>query len=305
MSLSSLAFDETDFYSIGTRTGNNIYPFTRYDSNYSYKDKNPFVIYKESTPYLYLTGDSGISVLDYNTNADRGISIPINQQNSSDYLLGGVQLWMFYNQSETIDQTVKIARITAIDKTIDLYLIPETSGKRAKIAAYDPNTGIQDFNVQFYQNGVLLENPFIEPLSWTSIVLAFGQSLDLDSYTGQLELYKGFLFNNIALFKKSTDILGTTIEVYSWQDFRQITTIIDGESVEVPQTWGSKIDNIWADFPEEVINVTYTIDGRNIYESYLGLSKAVSDDESVLLINSDGINILTNVTWDQYSGRPV
>jgi hypothetical protein len=113
------------------------------------------------------------------------------------------------------------------------------------------------------------------------------------------------LFNNIALFKKSTDILGTTIEVYSWQDFRQITTIIDGESVEVPQTWGSKIDNIWADFPEEVINVTYTIDGQNIYESYLGLSKAVSDDESVLLINSDGINILTNVTWDQYSGRPV
>ena len=305
MSLSSLAFDETDFYSIGTRTGNEIYPFTRYDSNYSYKDKNPFVIYKESTPYLYLTGDSGISILDYESNADRGISIPINQQKSSDYLLGGVQIWMFYNQSETINDTVKIARITSIDRTVDIYLIPETSSNRAKIAAYDPNTGIQDFDAQFYQNGVFLENPYIEPLSWNSIVIAFGTSLDLDSYTGQLELYKGFLFNNIGLYKKSTDILGTTIEVYSWQDFRQVTTVIDGESVPVLQTWQSKMDNIWSDFPEEVIDVTYTIDGRNIYESYLGLSKAVSDDTSTLLINSDGINILTNVTWNEYSGRPV
>lgn len=305
MSMSSLAFDETDFYSIGTRTGNKLYPFTRYDVNYSYKDKNPFVIYKESTPYLYLTGDSGISILDYDTVADRGISVPINQQKSVDYLLGGVQLWMFYNKDTIITEDIKVARITAIDRTIDIFLTPEDNQNRGKLIAYDANTGIEDFDVQFYQNGVLLDNAYIEPLSWNSIVLAFGSSLNLDGYTGQLELYKGFLFNNIGLFKKSTDILGTTVEVYSWQDFRQITAIVDGESVLIPQSWGSKIDNIWADFPEEVVNITYTIDGQNIYESFLGLSKAVSDDESTLLINSDGVNITTNVTWNEYSGRPV
>jgi hypothetical protein len=305
MSLMSLAFDERDFYAIGTRTGNNIYPFTRYDNNYQYKDKNPFTIYKDSTQYLYLTGDSGISVLDYNTKSDRGISIPINQEQSPDYLLGGVQLWMFYNLDHTINETLKISRITSIDKTVDIYLIPEDNNKRGRIAAYNPSTGLEDINVQFYQNGELVENPYIMPLMWNSILISFGTSLDLDSYIGQVELYKGFVFNNIALYKKSTDILGTTTQSFSWQNFRQTTVIIDDETLTTSETWQSKIDNLWNEFIEEVVNITYTVDGQNIYESYLGLPKVISNDSSALLVNSDGVNILTNVIWDEYSGKPV
>jgi len=305
MSLSSIAFDETSFYPIGTRTGNNIYPFTRYSTGYSYKDKNPFSIYRDSTPYLYLTADSGISVLPYASTADRGISIPLNQAKSQTYLLGGIQLWMFYNKDYKFESTIKIARISALDKILDVYAIPEFSQDRAKIIVYNAKTGIQDSDVKFYQNGSLVDYAYIEPISWTSFVMSFDKSLDLDNYIGQLELYEGFVYNNIALYQKSSDVLGTQIDSFTWEEFRNNTIQLEGESITLLETWDNKLDEIWNDFIEEIVNITYTINGKNIYESQLGLSKAISSDSSTLLINSDSVRILTDVEWSQYSGRAV
>jgi hypothetical protein len=305
MSVSSLAFDESNFYSLGTRTGNEIYPFTRYSTGYSYKSKNPFSIYKDSTPYLYLTSDSGITVLPYETTADRGVSIPLNQGKSSEYLLGGIQLWLFYNQNYFIEKPIKIGRVTAVDRKLDIYLFPEDGGKRGRINIFDALTGLQEVGVRFYQNGIPVSTVYIEPVSWNSLTISFDNSLNLNSTIGQLELYEGFVYNNIGLYQKSTDILGIQIDSFTWAEFREIVFEINGEIVSTLQRWENKTDSNWDDFIEEVKNISYVINGKNIYESYLGLPKAIVNDSDKILFGSDTINIITDVEWNQYSGRPV
>lgn len=305
MSLSSLAFDESEFYHIGTRTGNEIYPFSRYSTGYSHKDKNPFSIYKESTPYLYLTSDSGITVLPYPTEATRGLSIPLNQGKSSKYLLGGIQLWMFYNKSYLVEESIKIARISALDKTLDIYLFPDSYNKRGRLGIFNADTGLQQLGITIYQNGLLVPTAFIEPVSWNSIVISFDDSLALDSSIGQLELYEGFLYNNIALYQKSTDVLGTQLNSFTWAEFREEVFEIDGVVFSTLQRWENKIDSAWEDFVEEVELVSYVIDGQNIYESYFGLPKAIVNDSDQITFGSDTINIITDVEWNLYSGKAV
>ena len=306
MSYSSLAFDESNFYSINSKTGNKMYPFSRYDNSYSYKDKNPFSIYKDSTPYMYLTGDSGITVLPYSTSATRGLSIPINQQKTSEYLLGGIQLWSFYNKSNTIDQTTRVARIKSTNNTYDIYLIPETGNKRGILKLYDANSGIEVTNTIFYQNGSIVTYPIIYPQSWSSIVISLGDSVELNNQLGQLELYEWFLFNNIALFQKSSDILGIVQSTRDWSDVLATVFDIPGPlDISVHNPWSLWNEGTWADVEATEEIKTFTIDGEDLYQSYFGLSKAVSSDDTTLFINSDSYKIITNVNWSEYSGRPV
>jgi hypothetical protein len=120
MSLASLAYDESAFYSISSPDGYNLYPFSRYNKFYVYKNKNPFTVYKDSTSYMHTTADSGISVLPYESAATRGITIPINQQQASSYTLGGVQLWAFYNKDSLIKSIEHIGQIKTKYRTYEL-----------------------------------------------------------------------------------------------------------------------------------------------------------------------------------------
>jgi hypothetical protein len=306
MSYSSLAFDESNFFSINTKTGNKIYPFSRYDNAYAYKDKNPFSIYKDSSPYMYLTGDSGITVLPHETTATRGLSIPINEQQTSEYLLGGIQLWSFYNKSSTIDETIKVGRIKTANYVYDLYLIPETGNKRGTLKLYDAESGIEVVETIFYQNGSIVTNPIIYPQSWSSILISFGQSIVLDGQIGQLELYEGFLFNNIAFFQKSSDILGIRQISRDWNDVRATIVDIPGPvDPSIDNLWSLWDNSTWAEIEQVEEIQTFTINGEDLYQSYFGLSKAILDDDTTLLINSDSYRVITNVTWSEYSGRPV
>ena len=79
MGLVSLSFDEGQFYSINTPAAGKFYPIVKNEDQYVYKRKIPVVINTESSPYLYLTGDSGIEVLPaIDENLVKGIAIPIN-----------------------------------------------------------------------------------------------------------------------------------------------------------------------------------------------------------------------------------
>jgi len=306
MSYASLAFDETDFYSINTRTGNKLYPFSRYENSYSYKDKNPFVINKESNPYMYLTADSGINILSYETEATRGISIPINQQKNSEYILGGIQMWLFYNKNFTIDKIMQVAKLRTNTKEIDFYLIPEKDGKRGFLKAYNSFTGIEELNIVYYQNGEEVTNPVISVQLWSSLVISFGEEIYLDNQIGQLELYEGFTYNNIAMYKKGSIVFGRNVITRTWNEL--ISTIVDIPGPNDPLVnlpWNFWTDFSWAQVESESQIATFTIDGQEIYQSFFGLSKAIADDDSKVLVNSDSFKIVTDVIWESFDGRPV
>jgi len=305
MSLSSLANDESDFFSINTRTGNKIYPVSRYDRAYSYKDKNPFTIYKDSTPYLYLTGDSGISILPYTSQSTRAFSIPINNKKVSSYSLGGFQLWCMYNEDATVGSVKKIGRVSTPDRTYDIYLDPIDNGSRALIKVFDAETGFEDNDLTFYQNGVKINHPVIYPMIWSSIVFSFGETILLDGVSGQLELYQGFLYNNITVYQKSTEILGQRTDARTWQEVRASEVIIGEEIVTIQLQWEDWSPTQWGIVYAPTTSITFTIDGQSIMGSYLGTSSIVSDDSSVIELNSDGVDIISDVTWDTTLVKPV
>ena len=43
----------------------------------------------------------------------------------------------------------------------------------------------------------------------------------------------------------------------------------------------------------------------DIFESHLGLSSIVAQDESTLFINSESTNIYTDIKWTTFIGKPV
>lgn len=306
MSLSSVVSDETSFFKIGTRTGNSIYPISRYNRTYSYKDKNPFAIYKDSTPYLYLTGDSGVSLLPYQSNNVRGFSVPINYKRSTDFTFGGFQVWAMYNKDTTINSISNIMRVDTEDRKYDLILQPLDDGQRGIIKIYDAETGLEDTNTVFYQNGNLIRNPIIYPLTWTSIVVSFGEDINLDSTIGQLELYEGMVYNNISSYRKSTEVLGQSIEARTWQEARQQEFLINDEVVIVEFQWEDWYPYLWDDVYSQTSTLTFALDGSSITRSYLGISSLVCNDSSSIIISSqEGVDIISDVVWDRKFVKPV
>lgn len=306
MSYASLAYDESDFYPINTRTGNKIFPFSRYDNAYAPKDKNPFVINKQSNPYMYLTADSGINVLPYETDAVRGLSIPINQQRVPNYILGGIQMWMFYNTDFTFNKISQIAKVKTNTKELDFYMIPEKDGKRAIVKIYDSITGIEELNIVYYQNGEIVTNPILYPQLWSSLVVAFGDEVFLDGQTGQLELYEGFTYNNIAMYKKGSVVFGSNVVARKWNDV--LSTVVDIPGPNDPiisLDWNFWTDFTWGEVNAETQLSTFSLDGQEVYQSFFGLSKVISSDNSTILVNSDSFTIVTDVIWETFDGRPV
>ena len=213
MSLSALAFDQGSLYGLGTATGNKIYPFSRQGISYITKAKNPYLIYKDATPYLYLTADSGIQALPYPELEDvsgdtfrRGISIPINQAKVDNYNLYGIHAWCFYNLSSTFTETQRVFSISYQDTRYNFYLEPEVGGKRAKLVPYlydilgeDPAT-----NITMHQNGIK-QDVYIYPLSWSLVTINFNAPADLSDVRGQFEIYPGFVVNNVTIFEQDIE----------------------------------------------------------------------------------------------------
>ena len=294
MSLSSLAYDESSFYSISSPDGYKLYPFSRYDKFYVYKNKNPFVVYKDSTSYMYTTADSGISVLPYDSSATRGITVPINQQQASEYLLGGVQFWGFYNKNYTIEPTQPIAQIKTYLKTYTMYLSPESNSLRGKVVVYDENNINVTADLIFYQNGKVVDDIYISPLTWNSILVVFDQGENLSNYVGQFEVYEGLMVNNIAFYRKSNEAIGREFILNDWVDLSTETT------------WGvwEQAQN-WSSIEGQVEELRINVDGSNIYESTFGVASVVLDDTSQLNVSSDSVVLITGTIWEEYSQKPV
>lgn len=254
ISIASLAFDNNNLYPIGTSNGNNVYPFTRSSVTYAPKVKNPFLIYKDSTPYLYLTKDSGVQVLPYSNDIDgttRGISVPINTNKKSGFNIYGIQLWMLHNDAYIISSRKKLFSLYTSNELINFYIEPEYGNKRAKVASYKQILSQEQSytNALIYQNGIK-QDVYIEPLKWTMLTIEFATPINIGSTSAQLELYEGAIFNNIAIYDTSIS------------------------------------DNV-----------------DNIFESYLGLSNIVVQDETTLSVDTELLEFYSDIKFTNFSGR--
>lgn len=316
MMLSSIVTDENVFTKINTRSGNEIYPITRYDKSYSLKDKNPFSIYIESTPSLYLTGDSGIGILPYSksvqSGAERAFYIPINKNRREQYSLGAVQFWGMYNYESIITKSKKIARIFTPNKKYEVFLDPIDNGKRGIIKTYDLDTGlISSFNneaindIVYYQDGNAIKNPIINPLRWTSIIISFGDNIEVDRTTGSIEFYEGFLYDNISVYEKSQLFTNFTIGSRIWQEVRVSELTTENEIVFSENSWNTWDSLTWEEVFSSIEPFRFTVDGSNIHKSYVGTSGTVVGDNSSIIFEEDSFNVFSDIVWNTSFVKPV
>ena len=270
----SQSFSQTTPTAVGTRFGKKIYPYKQTGIYFSYKDNNPFSIYKGSTPYLYLTKNSGIKLLgDITDDVNRGLSIPINENLISDYKIIATQFSVLYDQDVFPTSPTKIFEIEGRDVYLKFYLLSsQPDGKRAKIFAVDGKTGQEKTDLVFYVNGNLTYLPTINLNEWLMLGITFPSPVFFRSYSGAIRINGPLLINNISYYE-STNLQEVQLAVN--RPWSKVLNKTESEDYD----WNFWNENfIWGDVLVVSTTSSFGVDASNIYKTYTGTNKIIVDD---------------------------
>lgn len=300
LEIASQALSDNAFNAIGTRFGVDLFPYKRSGYYYDYKTKNPFSIYKGSTPYLYLNKNSGIQVRgDFEKFISRGISMPVNKTNANNYRVSAMQLWLKYEDRLFSNTEVELFEVNYKSDTIKFYIVANSQdGTRGKIYAKNQSDDSYFEGLSYYINGTLVREPVISLDDWTVVGIVFNQALTFDSYMGSINLTGPATFNNIAYYQANNlKQVQSTIN-RSWYK------VENGDSIVYD--WQYWLNNFTWD-GVLVISSTelYGVSVSDIYKTYLGTNKIIIDDEQGLSIDPDKLKIYSNSSWSNLVAVPV
>lgn len=244
MSLSGKSFDANKKNPIGTKLGVSLYPYSRYGIYYDYTKQNPFVIYKDSTPHLYLTKHSGIELTGDFLDSNRGLSLPINEEKTAQYKLSTVQFSARFTRDDLVTEPVEIMHLETNFATerIKIWLEPTyPSDKRFRLFATN-NNDERVRSLYFYVNGKRVDDPTISINEWNMISIGLETLLDLDGISGKLNVVGPIMVNNISYYAlnnlqqaqlevlSSTEYIGIDPEVI-YRIFTGTNKVIVGDSI--------------------------------------------------------------------------
>jgi len=296
LQLSSQSFSEDGFNPIGTKFGTDIYPYTKSGLYYDYKTANPYSIYKKSTPYLYLTRDSGISIKgDFKDGSDRGIAIPINSSKSSSYNLMAAQFSLRYDYEFFPFSPIKILSFDNGTRFIDIFLVANTTdGKRAKLYAVNAATGIVESGIAFYVNGIVSREPVIQAGHWDMLGIYFSDLLNLKSINGKMSVSGPVTINNISLYDASRLSEVRDLQTRPW--FR-VKVTNDPEDLYEWTFWD--LDFNWDEVLVIATTSLYGVDPETLYKTFIGTNRFIVDDSLPLLVGNYQYSINSDVRWQQ------
>lgn len=283
LQLASQAFNSSVPNPVGTRFGNNIYPYKKYGMYYNYKSRNPFRIYKGSTPYLYLTRSSGIEMVgDKQLSITNGLEIPINESLAEEYNVIAMQMAVRFNNNSFPSIPTEIFEIDSKNSHIKFFIVAnDFSGSRGRIYAANATTGQIENGIAFYLNGKIVREPVLSKNSWAFLGISFQNDQEFGLYTGALRITGPVLVNVISLYK-STNLQKIQKSVYRpWS--RVLQSITEGTLKweywkNNNFTWNQVLVIASLDY--------YGIDPSTIYKTYTGTNKIVVDDSRQIKINS-------------------
>ena len=292
MQYASEAFNEKTSNPVGTRFGTEIFPYLKYGSYFDYKSRNPFRIYKGSTPYLYLTQDSGIQkVGNYDALANRGLSIPINQNLAQSYKVIALQAFIRYGQERFPATPEQIFEIESKDTYIKFFIVAnDRSGKRARIYGINAKTGRFENGIAFYWNGKIVREPVITLSDWGVLGISFPRILDFDSYVGGFRVTGPVLINNVSQYQS------TNLQEIQRQTLRSwFTAKYDNPDTYDWDFWNE--DYTWNGVLVFSSSTYFGINPSDIYKTYTGTNKIIIDDDKPLRITNYEYNNYQGITW--------
>jgi len=293
---------------IGTKFGKNIYPYTANTANgfpldISYKEKNPFKIFRGTGPHLYLTQNSGISLAgEYDSEVDRGLFIKLNENTEANANISSIQMAALWNNGHFPTTPQKIFEIVSGSGTIRFYVKSVSDANdRGQIYATIYTAGIESDtdSVSFYMNGKAVYRPVLTRGQWAMLGVVFKPYLVFNSAFGYIKITSPILLNNISTYQLTGSSQLQQIVYRTWED------ILDNEDGTWDQWYSPPtIEETWSDMLYQVASFNPAIDPSEIYKVYIGTNKIISDssgDSGVLLYNNYEYGVYENVQRDTFT----
>ena len=214
---------EADINYVGTRFGKKVIPFRQFGVYTDYKNRNPFTIYKGSTPHLYLTSKSGARIRgDYTVSGDRGFIMSVNERRGDFYKMGAIQLSVRYDEPLFPVTPVELFEIDHVDGAIKFYLLADSpTRKRGQIYAINAQTGTFQQGIVSYLNGNVVKRATMSSQLWTTLGFAFSPALDFSNYRGAVKITSPVLFNNVSHYQVSAEDEVAQIGFRKWIAVKQ------------------------------------------------------------------------------------
>lgn len=294
--------------SIGTKFGTKIYPEVYDGSVVDYKTKNPFSIYKTATPYLYTTKKSGVKIVNLAstitpTENEYRISIPINHNASYNFNVAAIQFFILANIPEGQDQ-IKVLEVSHKEGVVYILLNKDSNGITTMNAyLYNGSSYEAYLGISFYQNGRYVSNPSINNLEWNAIGISFNEQLDFSEYSnGGINLFGGFVFNNVSYYLSAGLGVKSDISVRTWDEV--LTEDISGTPVSPENTWLYWSGYSWREVYVTGQTLSYLSTPADIYASYTGTNRNVIDDGFGMMFQEREAIIVSDTTWSLYTDKP-
>lgn len=306
LQLASQAFNESA-NEIGTRFGTPIYPYKKTGVYYDYKTENPFSIYKGSSPYLYLTRDSGIQVRgNFDPLVNRGLAIPINKSLSPDYKVMAMQVAVRYDQSFFPYSPTSIFEIESRNGVIKFFMVADSpEGQRARVYAINANTGELEDGITFYLNGNIVNDPVLTIKEWAFIGISFSNLLNFNSFVGSFRINGPLLVNLVSNYKSTNLQEVQTVTRRPWFKVKYAGALeLDWDFWDLAYKWQGVL----------VLSSTsyYGANPSDIYKSYAGTNKILVDDYNeaetspkVLSFKDYEYNIYSEIEWQSSTQNAV
>jgi hypothetical protein len=310
---SSQAVDANRPTRLNTRFGIAMTPYSKEGVYEDYKTKNPMTIYKNSSPYLYLTDTSGIRLRGTFSSAPtkRGIRIAVNQQRSLSYQVGAIQVVGKFDNTLFPETPVEVYQIHSSKRDIAVYVVADNKARtRGKLYAVNAKTLLPEQGVTFYLNGKPTQTLFVKSGDWNLIAMRFTNSLNFNAFAGSINLTGPMLFNNVANYTLSSDQASQTFVFRTWGQARTMEAEAN-ERVDNPLTPGiNEADNIWNDFIasdpviswENVLLIPTTrrflLDPAIIFRDYTGTNKIIVGDNETLRFKDYSYTFYNGLEWE-------
>lgn len=220
LQLAAQSFNADAVNPISTRYSTNIYPYTQNGTQFNYKSQNPYLIFKESMPYLYLTKYSGIKIAGtYSSGTDRGIYINTNESLDSDTKIASLQFAVLADFKEFPTSSMQILKLEGNGGSISFSIIASNTAKtKGRISTSSEVKSI------YYINGKKVANPVINLNEWNMVGIVFKEPISVSGIPGVLKLTSNLLINNLSYYKanpielqqKATQLLWSEIADNNW-----------------------------------------------------------------------------------------
>ena len=250
-----------------------------------YKGVNPYVIDKESVPYLYLTRKSGIELRDGLNNLNRGLTIDINSVLDIQYSLSAIQMFIRSDLWAFPENPVLIFEIEYANDTIEFYIQANSiNADRATIFAKTKSNNTLFTELYYYLDGLYVAEPTISIQRWTVLGISFPVNLNLNSYAGKINLKHLMTFNNISFYKGTNSQFEQQVLFKTWEEIND-------------QNWNVWDNSNWDNVLIKSRDSRYIVNAGEVYKNYVGTNKIIIDDDEGIYIETDYLKVFKDATW--------